>query len=79
MRDGHLLNEQMKMVRFLKSNKLAQNQVSSGVKRFFFFEKNFCQDQAHNRKNNRWFVVIPEGVLRVMNTKFMLSYAPTHL
>lgn len=39
MRDGHLLNEQMKMVRFLKSNKLAQNQVSSGVKRFFFREK----------------------------------------
>lgn len=53
MRDGHLLNEQMKMVRFLKSNKLAQNQVSSGVKRFFFFREKLLSGSSTQQEKQQ--------------------------
>ena len=37
---------------------------------FFSNEKNFCQDQAHNRQNHRWIAMCPNDVPRVIKTKF---------
>ena len=37
---------------------------------FFSDEKNFCQDQAHNRRNNRWLAANNRDVPTVMKTKF---------
>ena len=37
---------------------------------FFSDEKNFCQDQAHNKQNNRWIATCPKDVPKVMKSKF---------
>jgi hypothetical protein len=36
---------------------------------FFSDEKNFCQDQVHNRQNHRWVAMCPKDIPRVMKTK----------
>ncbi|CAK9797813.1 hypothetical protein ANTPLA_LOCUS1351 [Anthophora plagiata] len=36
--------------------------------------ENCCQDEAHNRQNNRWLAVSPKDVPRVMKVKF-----PAHI
>ncbi|KAF2359491.1 hypothetical protein FHG87_009754 [Trinorchestia longiramus] len=37
---------------------------------FFCDDKNFRQDQAHNRQNHRWIAMSAKDVPRVMKTKF---------
>lgn len=73
MRSGQLLTEKMKKVRLEKSKKLLQkikHPLASNMLWFFSDEKNFCQDQANNRQNNRWLAQNREDVPRVMKTKY---------
>ena len=73
MQTGQFLSEAMKARRLLKSVKLLnklKHPKDPGMLWFFSDEKNFCQDQVHNRQNHRWVAMCPKDVPRVMKTKF---------
>ena len=36
---------------------------------FFYYEKNFFQDQRHNTQNNRWLAYSPKDTPLVIQTK----------
>ena len=70
---GQLLTEATKERRVLKSLRLLNKLKSPkqpGMLWFFSDEKNFTQDQVHNRQNNRWIAVNNQDVPKVMKTKF---------
>ena len=61
--------------RLLNSTKLLnklKHPKESNMLWFFSDEKNFCQNQAHNRQNHRWIAMCPNDVPRVMKTKLNL-------
>ena len=72
MQTGQLLTQVTKNRRLLNStkllNKLKHLKKSNMLQ--FSDEKNFCQDQAHNRQNHHWIAMCPNDVPRVMKTKF---------
>ena len=73
MQTGQLLTQVTKDRRLLNSTKLLnklKRPKESNMLWFFSDEKNFCQDQAHNRRNHRWIAMCPNDVPRVMKTKF---------
>ena len=73
MQTGQLLTQATKDRRLLNSTKLLnklKHPKESNMLWFFSDEKNFCQDQAHNRQNHRWIAMCPDDVPRVMKTKF---------
>ena len=73
MQTGQLLTQATKDRRLLKFTKLLnklKHPKESNMLWFFSDEKNFCQDQAHNRQNHRWIAICPNDVPRVMKTKF---------
>lgn len=77
MRTGQLLTENTKEKRVVKSKKLLDKLKHPQEQKLLWFfsdEKNFCQDQAHNKQNNRWLALSPEDVPVVMKTKF-----PAHI
>ena len=73
MQTGQLLTQATKNRRLLNSTKLInklKQPKESNMLWLFSDEKNFCQDQAHNRQNHRWIAMCPNNVPRVMKTKF---------
>ena len=73
MQTGQLLTQATKDRRLLNSTKLLnklKHLKESNMLWFFSDEKNFCQDQAHNRQNHRWIAMCPNDVPRVIKTKF---------
>jgi hypothetical protein len=65
MQTGQFLSEAMKARRLLKSVKLLnklKHPKDPGMFWFFSDEKNFCQDQFHNRQNRRWVAMCPKDV-----------------
>ena len=73
MQNGQLLTQATKDRRLLNSTKLLnklKGPKESNMLWFFSDEKNFCQDQVHNRQNHRWIAMCPNDVPRVMKTKF---------
>ena len=73
MQTGQLLTQATKDRRLLNSTKLLnklKRPKESNMLWFFSNEKNFYQDQAHNRQNHRWIAMCPNDVPRVMKTKF---------
>ena len=73
MQTGQLLTKATKDRRLLNSTKLLnklKHPKESNMLWFFSDEKNFCQDQAHNRQNHRWIAMCLKDVPRVMKTKF---------
>ena len=67
MQIGQLLTQATKERKLL--NKL-KHPKECNMLWFFSDEKNFCQDQAHNRQNHRWIAMCPNDVPRVIKTKF---------
>ena len=73
MQTGQLLTQATKNKRLLNSTKLInklKHPKESNMLWLFSDEKNFCQDQAHNRQNHRWIAMCSNNVPRVMKTKF---------
>ena len=73
LQTGQFLSEGMKNRRLEKSVKLLnklKHPKDPDMLWFFSDEKNFCQDQMHNRQNHRWVAMCPKDVPRVMKTKF---------
>ena len=73
MQTGQLLTQATKDRRLLNSTKLLnklKHPKESNMLWFFSNEKNFCQDQAHNRQKHQWIAMCPNDVPRVMKTKF---------
>ena len=62
MQTGQLLTQATKDRRLVNSTKLLnklKHLKESNMLWFFSDEKNFCQDQAHNRQNHRWIAMGP--------------------
>ena len=72
MQTGQLLTQATKDRRLLNSTKLLNRLKHRKESNMLWFsdEKNFCQDQAHNRQNHQWIAICPNDVPRVMKTKF---------
>ena len=73
MQTGQLLTVPTKNRRLLKSTRLLnklKHPKENNMIWFFSDEKNFCQDQMHNKQNNRWIAACPKDVPKVMKTKF---------
>ena len=73
MQTGQLLTQATKDRKLLNSTKLLnklKHPKESNMLWFFSDEKNFCQDQAHNRQNHRWISMCPNDKPRVMKIKF---------
>ena len=73
MQTGQLLTQATKDRRLLNSTKLLnklKHPKESNMLWFFSDEKNFCQDQAHNRQNHQQIAMCPNDVPKVMKTKF---------
>ena len=73
LQTGQFLSEGMKNRRLEKSVKLLnklKHPKDPDMLWFFSDEKNFCQDQMHNRQNHCWVAMCPKDVPRVMKTKF---------
>ena len=73
MQAGQLLTQGTKDRRLLNSTKLLnklKHPKESNMLWFFSDEKNFSQDQAHNRQNHQWIAMWPNDVPRVIKTKF---------
>ena len=72
MQTGQLLTQATKDRRLLNSTKFLnklKHLKESNMLWFFSDEKNFCQDQAHNRQNHQWIAMCPNDVSKVMKTK----------
>ena len=70
---GQLLPEKTRENRRTKAKKLlskVKHPAEPQTIWFFSNEKNFCQDQKHNKQNNRWLSYSPKDTPRVMQTKF---------
>ena len=76
MKTGPILTEKIKEARLAKSVKM-MNKLKHPKKQdmmwLFSDQKIFCQDQAHNRQNNRWVAINNSDVPRVMKTKFLAN------
>jgi hypothetical protein len=70
MQNGQFLSEAMKARGAMKLLNKLQYPKDPGMLWFFSDEKNFCQDQVHNRQNQYWVAMCPKNVPRVMKTKF---------
>lgn len=73
LQTGQLLTQATKDRRLAKSVKLLnklKHPKAPNMMWFFSDEKNFCQDQAFNRQNNRWIAMSSKDVPKIMKTKF---------
>ena len=73
MKKGQLLTAKAKEKRLKHCQKLLnklKHPLQLNMIWFFSDKKNFCQDQAVNKQNNRWLAVCSEDVSKVMQTKF---------
>ena len=77
MQTGQLLIQATKNRRLLNSTKLLnklKHPKESNMLWCFSDEKNFCQDQVHNRQNHRWIAMCPNNVPRVMKTNTVMVF-----